>query len=125
MLREDPASKITLYQYVRHLFEFKDLPTSANCALKRTGSDNQDTFPGGAKSVHYNFYMNDYLESRPTVEEAGRKAKDLVTLLGNSGFKLTKFVSNIKLPAELQPSEPAPTDEGDFKTGRVLTCFGT
>ena len=111
--REDPAAEIAVYQYVRHIFGSKDSPTCANYALKRTGSDNQDTFPEAAKSVHRNFYMDDYLESSPTVEEASNKAKDLVTLLAKGGFNLTKFVSNItNLPAELQQSsELAPTDE--------------
>ena len=111
--REDPATEIAVYQYVRHIFGSKDSPTSANYALKRTSSDNQDTFPDAAKSVHRNFYMDDYLESSPTVEEASNKAKDLVTLLAKGGFNLTKFVSNIThLPAELQQSgELALTDE--------------
>ena len=111
--REDPAAEIAVYQYVRHIFGSKDLPTCANYALKRTGSDNKDTFPEAAKSVHRNFYMDDYLESSPTVEEASNKAKDLVTLLAKGGFNLTKFVSNINhLGAELQQSgELAPTDE--------------
>ena len=110
--REDPASEIAAYQYVRHIFGSKDSPTCANYALKRTGSDNQDTFSEAAKSVHRNFYMDDYLESSLTVEEASNKAKDLVTMLAKGGFNLTKFVSNINhLPAELQHSgKPAPAD---------------
>ena len=60
--REGPAAEIAVYQYVRHIFGSKDSPTCANYALKRTGSDNQDTFPETAKSVHRSFHMNDYLE---------------------------------------------------------------
>ena len=110
---EDPAAEIAVYQYVRHIFGSKDSPTCANYALKRTGSDNQDAIPEAAKSVHRNFYMDGYLESSPTVEEASNKAKDMVALLAKSGFNLTKFVSNIThLPAELQQSgELTPTDE--------------
>ena len=110
--REDPASEIAVYQYVRHIFGSKDSPTCANYALKRTRSDNQDTFPEAGKSVHRNFYMDDYLESSPTVEEASNKAKDLVTMQAKGGFNLTKLVSNIDhLPVELQhSSKPAPAD---------------
>ena len=109
--REDPASEIPVYQYVRHIFGSKVSPC-ANYALKRTGSDNQNTFPEAAKSVHRNFYMDDYLESSPTVEEASNKTKDLVKMLAKDGFNLTKFVSNINhLPAELPHSgKPAPTN---------------
>ena len=57
--------------------------------------------------------MDDYLESSLTVEEATRKAKDLVTLLSLSlgGFKLTKFVSNVpSIPVKLEPRSNAPTE---------------
>ena len=79
--REDPASQIAVYQYVRHIFGSKDSPTCANYALKRTATDNQTDYPEAAENVHSNFYMDDYLESSPTIEEATKKAKDLVKLL--------------------------------------------
>ena len=34
-----------------------------------------------AQNVQTNFYMDDYLESSPTADEATQKAKDLVKLL--------------------------------------------
>ena len=86
--REDPASEIAVYQYVRHIFGSKDSPTCANYALRRTATDNKETFPEAARSVLSNFYMDDYLELSLTVEEATRKAKDLVTLLSLGVFKL-------------------------------------
>ena len=39
--------------------------------------------------------MDDYLESSPTVNEATKKAQDLVEMLVKGGFNLTKFVSNV------------------------------
>ena len=110
--REDPASEVAVYQYVRHIFGSKDSPTCANYALKRTATDNQDKFPEAAGSVLTNFYMDDYLESSPTVEEATQKATDLVELLALGGFKLTKFVSNVpSIPKHLEPSSNAATPE--------------
>ena len=101
--REDPASEVAVYQYTRHIFGSKDSPTCANYALKCTGTDNQSDFPQAAQSVHRNFYMDDYLESSPTVEEASNKAKEIVKLLAKGGFKLYKFVSNLnQLPTELE-----------------------
>ena len=109
--REDPASEIAVYQYIRHIFGSKDSPTCANYALRRTATDNKATFPEAARSVLSNFYMDDYLESSLTVEEATRKAKDLVTLLSLGGFKLTKFVSNVpSIPEKLEPGSNAPTE---------------
>ena len=55
--------------------------------------------------------MDDYLDSSLTVEEATRKAKDLVTLPSLGGFKLTKFVSNVpSIQAKLEPGSNAPTE---------------
>ena len=56
--REDPASEIAVYQYIRHIFGSKDSPTCANYALRRTATDNKATFPEAARSVLSNFYMD-------------------------------------------------------------------
>ena len=103
--REDPTAEVAVFQYVRHIFGSKDSPTCANYALKRTATDNKKTFPEAAQNVQTNFYMDDYLESSPTVAEATQKAKDLVQLLSLGGFKLTKFVSNVpNIPSEIEPN---------------------
>ena len=66
--------------------------------------DNQDDVQLKVSTCPQNFYMDDYLESRPTVEEDSNRAKDLVKLLARGGFKRTKFVSNVsKLPTEHEP----------------------
>ena len=41
-------------------------------------------------------YLDDYLDSFPEPEQAIKLSKDLVELLKLGGFKLTKFVSNVK-----------------------------
>ena len=79
--RPDPAEEIALYQYVRHIFAARDSPTRANFAHKRNATDNEATFPEAVFSVKNNFYMDDYLESSPTVE------KTCSTLLQKSSLK--------------------------------------
>ena len=93
--REDPATDVIVYQYVRHIFGSKDSPTCANYALQQTARDNRIQFLEAANSVENNFYMDDYLESSPTINEATKKAQDLVEMLAKGGFNLTKFVSNV------------------------------
>ena len=93
--REDPATDVAVYQYVRHIFGSKDSPTCANYALQQTARDNRIQFLEAANSVENNFYMDDYLESSPTINEATKKAQDLVEMLAKGGFNLTKFVSNV------------------------------
>ena len=109
--REDPAAEVAVFQYVRHIFGSKDSPTCANYALRRTATDNASQFPEAAQSVINNFYMDDYLETSPTIEEATRKAKDLVKLLSLGGFKLTKFVSNVRtIPPQVETDPTTPTE---------------
>ena len=101
--REDPTQKVVVHQYTHHIFGAKDSPTCANYALQRTADANCKEFPRAAGSVWNNFYMDDYLESFATSEEATERCQDLVTLLRRGGFKLTKFVSNFNLPPSLPP----------------------
>ena len=113
--REDPAADVAVYQYVRHIFGSKDSPTCANYALQRTAKDNEKEFPEATVSVLNNFYMDDYLESCPTVEEVTRKSQDLVRLLKLGGFSLTKFVSNVPNLLPKLNQEPNSTG-GDTKS---------
>ena len=84
-----------MYQSVRHIFGSKNSPTCANYALQQTARDNRNQFREAANSVGNHFYRDDYLESSPTVNEAAKKAQDLVEMLAKGGFKITKFVSNV------------------------------
>ena len=93
--REDPTTKVKVYQYTRHIFGAKDSPTCANYALQRTTRDNAKLYPEAAKAVLEDFYMDDYLDSVESSEKAINRSKELVHLLHLGGFKLTNFVSNV------------------------------
>ena len=71
--REDPATDVAVYQYVRHIFGSKNSPTCANYALQRTARDNRKKIPIAAKRVDSNFFMDDYLKSSATIDEATKK----------------------------------------------------
>ena len=68
--REDPASEIAVFQYVRHIFGSEDSPTCVNHTLRRTATDIASQFPEAEQSVISNFDMDAYLKSSPTAEEA-------------------------------------------------------
>ena len=100
-----------MYQYVCHIFGSKDSPTCANHALHQNAQDNRIQFREAANSVGNHVYMDDYLESSPTVNEATTKAQDLVEMLAKGGFKLTKFVSNVpSLVNNVDPKSKLPTN---------------
>ena len=86
--REDPATDVAVYQYIPHIFGSKDSQTCANYALQRTARDIRKKFPEAEKSVENNFYMDDYLESSAIIDEATKKAQDIVKMLSKGGFTL-------------------------------------
>ena len=108
--REDPTTNVVVYQYTRHIFGAKDLPTCANYALQRTARDNAKFYPGAAKAVLEIFYMDDYLDSVESPEKAINRSKELVHLLHLGGFKLTKFVSNVQNLADRIDGSPQSTE---------------
>ena len=95
LCREDPATGVAVCQYVRHIFGSNDSRTCAKYALQQTARDIQTQFLEAANSVENHFYIDDYLESSPTVNEATKKAQDLIEMLAKGGFELTKFVNNV------------------------------
>ena len=80
---------------MRHIFAAKISPTCANYALKRNAIDNETMFPDAARSVKTTFYMEYYLESIPTVEDATRKVHDFVKMLARCGT-LSKILNNVR-----------------------------
>ena len=121
--REDPATDEAVYQYVRHIFGSKDSPTCANYALQQTARDNKTQFREAANSVETHFHMEDYLESSPTVNEATKKAQDLVEMLAKGSFKLTNvpsLVNNVDPNSQLSTETTEKVLATDEETSHVL-----
>ena len=72
---------VQIYEYQRHVFGAKSSPTCANYALKRVAIDNEDEFPIAAKTIQNNFYMDNFIKSVETPEEAIKVFKQLQPLL--------------------------------------------
>ena len=61
---------VQIYESQRHVFRAKSSPTCAIYALKRVGLDNEREYPIAAKAKQNNFYMDDFIKSVETPEEA-------------------------------------------------------
>ena len=85
---------VQIYEYQHHVFGAKSSPTCANYALKRVAIDNEDEFPIAEKTIQNNFYMDDFLKSVETPEEAIKVFKQLQPLLSKHGFELKKWITN-------------------------------
>ena len=85
---------VQIYEYQRHVFGAKISPTCANYALKRVGLDNEKDYPIAAKAIQNIFYMDDFIKSVETPEEAIEVFNQLQPLLSRHGFELKKWISN-------------------------------
>ena len=68
--REDPEQRIEVYEYTRHVFGAKSSPTCANYALHQVAKDNAVNNESVVRKVQRNFYMDDFLKSVRTPQEA-------------------------------------------------------
>ena len=85
---------VQIYEYQRHVFGAKSSPTCANYALTRVAIDNEDEFPIAAKTIQNKVYMDDFIKSVETPEEAIKVFKQLQPLLSKHGFELRKWITN-------------------------------
>ena len=77
-----------------YVFGAKSSPTCSNYALKRVGLDDKEEYPVAAKAIQNIFYMDDFIKSVETPEEAIEVFNQLQPLLSQYGFELRIWSSN-------------------------------
>ena len=78
-----------------HIFGATDSPSCAHFCLKRAAENNKGNFSEDAvNAVNKDFYVDDFIKSVKTVEEARSLANEVTSLLAEAGFRLTKWMSN-------------------------------
>ena len=102
----DLEAELLEYRMTVHLFGGAWSSSAANYSLKRTADDNRKNYPLEAvESVISNFYVDDWLVSKPTSAEATNLINNVTYLLKQGGFKLTKFLSTDKDVLKSVPSD--------------------
>ena len=96
---------VQIYKYQRHVFGAKSSPICANCALKRVGLDNERDYQIATKAIQNNFYMDDFIKSVETLEEAIDIFNQLQLLLSQHGLELNKWISNNDAVTESVPED--------------------
>ena len=78
-----------------HIFGATDSPCCSNYCLRRAAEDNRDAFSENTiETVLRHFYVDDMLKVLETEQLAVQVGQELMSLLAESGFNLTKFMSN-------------------------------
>ena len=96
---------VQIYENQRHVFGAKSSPTCANPALKRVGLDNEEKYPIAAKAIRNNFYMDDFIKSIETPEEAIEVLNQLQPLLSRQGIELKRWIINNDAVTETIPQD--------------------
>ena len=92
--RDNPEQRIEVYEYTRHVFGAKSLPTFANYALYQVAKDNAVNNENVVRTVQRNFYMDDFLKSVRTPQEATEIYQKVRDILIKGGFNLTKWITS-------------------------------
>ncbi|XP_044175961.1 uncharacterized protein LOC114968359 [Acropora millepora] len=114
------------YQMLVHIFGATSSPCCANKALKQTAEDNKTRLsPEAVKTIQTNFYVDDLLKSVATTDSAITLANQLVRVLKECGFRLTKFTSNSNKVLRVFPQEEVANpsinlDLDELPIGRTL-----
>ena len=102
----DPLKEVVEYRMKVHLFGASSSPGCANFGLKRAADDGEEEFgTEAAVFIRKNFYVDDGLESVPTVPEAILLIKASQAICNKAGLRLHKIVSNKKEVLEAIPAE--------------------
>ncbi|XP_068240985.1 uncharacterized protein [Palaemon carinicauda] len=104
-------SELTEYRMGVHIFGAVTSPSIANYALRAAADHARDKYgPDVEHTIKTNFYVDDYLKSVPSEEQALRLVKDVTAALKERGFRLTKFVSNSRVVLKSIPQEDRSRD---------------
>ena len=105
MWRENNTEPISVYEYGRHVFGAKSSPTCVSYALQHVERDCGGNKGMVASLINRNFYMDDFVKSVDSEEEAVEVYKCLRKSLADGGFQLTKWICNSEKVMEEIPPE--------------------
>ncbi|XP_062539124.1 uncharacterized protein LOC134207415 [Armigeres subalbatus] len=92
--RSDPVQKPTIYLMDVATFGSTCSPASAQFVKNRNAEQHRELYPEAARAIMDDHYVDDYLASFGTEEEAAKVARDVRYVHGNGGFKLHNWRSN-------------------------------
>ncbi|XP_062714039.1 uncharacterized protein LOC134290847 [Aedes albopictus] len=92
--RNNPSEKPTVYLMDVATFGSTCSPASAQFVKNRNAEQHLELYPEAVKAIIDDHYVDDYLASFGTEEEAAKVARDVRHVHGNGGFKLHNWRSN-------------------------------
>ena len=94
LLWHDESGSEVIYKMDRLTFGDTCSPYVAIETVRRVATDHGQGEPEAVDAILKKLYMDDYLDSTPTVEEAITRAKTVQRILAEGDFHLRKWLSN-------------------------------
>ena len=105
-----------VYEYGRHIFGAKSSPTCATYALQQVAKDNAEVSPQITKLIMRTSYINEFVKSVPSAEQATEIYKLLRAMFARGGFQLTKRISNCEQTmTSIDQADKSPSSSRTFE----------
>ena len=85
-----------VYQMLVHIFGAVCSPSICCSVLRKIADDHAEEFSDIKRLVYENFYVDNYLDSAATVDEAIQRIRRLILLLQRGGYHLVKVLSSFR-----------------------------
>ncbi|XP_054279172.1 uncharacterized protein LOC128997557 [Macrosteles quadrilineatus] len=92
--REETDGKLQEWCMTSMIFGAVCSPTSAIYITRKNSEKHGEEYPDAKLAVNQQFYMDDYLDSNQSVEEAKSLIEGVVNICKKGGFNLRNFISN-------------------------------
>lgn len=112
LYREEPNEEPTIFVMCSATFGSACSPCSAHYIKNLNAMDYQAEYPNAVEAIIKGHYVDDFLDSRDTIEEVVQLAEDVKFVHRQGGFEIRNFVSNsAEVRARLGESEAASIKE--------------
>lgn len=122
LFRFNTAEPVREFQFNRVAFGLKASPFLAMRTVRQLSEDEKHRFPRAAIVASHELYMDDLVNSTPTLEEAKILSTELIALFKAGGFDLTKWASNS--PELLESIPHSNRSSINFSDGGNLKILG-
>ncbi|XP_044751740.1 uncharacterized protein LOC123311734 [Coccinella septempunctata] len=85
-----------VYEMVAMIFGAVSSPTSAQFVMRKNAAEFKQSYPKAFKAITERHYVDDYLDSFDTIEEAKEVTSDVIEVQRRGGFTIRNWASNSK-----------------------------
>ncbi|XP_044756954.1 uncharacterized protein LOC123315355 [Coccinella septempunctata] len=120
-----------VYEMVAMIFGAVPSPTSAQFVMRKNAAEFKQSYPKAFKAITERHYVDDYLDSFDTIEEAKEVTSDVIEVQRRGGFTIRNWASNSKevlrnIPEEYRSNHQKNMNlekEAVLPTERILGLF--